>query len=104
MSASSKTSVTLALAAAIGTSATAYANENPFQANELSQGYMVASSDTTSADKARDGKCGEGKCGAAKNATGDKAKDGKCGANKTDSKGSKARDGKCGEGKCGANK
>ena len=74
-----KTTLTLALTAAIGAAGIAHAAGNPFALNALSQGYMVAA-----ADKAQDGKCGEGKCGGAKE--------------------TKAKDGKCGEGKCGGKK
>ena len=59
------------------------ANENPFSATQLTNGYMQIAG--------MEGKCGEGKCG------GDKAKEGKCG-------GEKAKEGKCGEGKCGGAK
>ena len=58
------------------------AAENPFAANQLSNGgYQVA----------EEGKCGEGKCG-------DKGGEGKCGEGKC---GDKGGEGKCGEGKCG---
>jgi uncharacterized low-complexity protein len=95
----SKTTLTLALTAAIGAAGIAHAAGNPFALNALSQGYMVAA-----ADKAQDGKCGEGKCGGAKKDV--KAKDGKCGEGKCggDKKEAKAKDGKCGEGKCGGAK
>lgn len=79
-----KTSLTLALTAALGVAGVAHAAGNPFAVQSLSQGYMVADAH---------GKTAEGKCG------GDKAKEGKCGGDKT-----KAKDGKCGEGKCGAKK
>lgn len=55
------------------------AAENPFAANQLSNGgYEVAG------DHSAEGKCGEGKCG-----------EGKCGDKKEG-------EGKCGEGKCGS--
>jgi uncharacterized low-complexity protein len=93
----SKTTLTLALTAAIGVAGIAHAAGNPFALNALPQGYMVAA-----ADKAQDGKCGEGKCGAKKDT---KAKDGKCGEGKCGgAKEPKAKDGKCGEGKCGGKK
>lgn len=90
----SKTAITLALTAALGSTGVAFANDNPFGMQVLHQGYQVAEADAKmpegsgagmkDAAKAADGKCGEGKCGAsAKDAT-------------------KAKDGKCGEGKCGA--
>ncbi len=95
-----KTAITLALTAALGSTSIAHANGNPFGMQYLDQGYQVAEADT----KAKDGKCGEGKCGANKDAT--KAKDGKCGEGKcgANKDATKAKDGKCGEGKCGANK
>ena len=84
-----KTSMTLALTAALGASGAAFADGSPFGMQVLDQGYMVAEADA----KAKDGKCGEGKCGA-KSET--KAKDGTCGEGKgaarTDTK---AKDGKC---------
>lgn len=93
----SKTAITLALTAALGSAGVALASENPFGIQALDQGYQVAEAGT----KAQDGKCGEGKCGAGmKDAA--KAKDGKCGEGMKDA--TKAKDGKCGEGKCGAGK
>ena len=58
--ASKKTALTLALGSAIAlslTSAPAFSAENPFAAQTLGKGYMVA------ADKAPEGKCGQAKCG-----------------------------------------
>lgn len=73
--------LTLALGSAFATAlaATPLANagDNPFSAQSIGNGYMVAAM--------------EGKCG------GMKAKEGKCG-------GMKAKEGKCGEGKCGEGK
>lgn len=91
----STTAITLALAAALG-STSASAGSNPFGMQVLDHGYQVAEADA----KMPDGKCGakkmeEGKCAA------NKAKEGKCAA---DAAAGKAKDGKCGEGKCGANK
>ena len=80
----SKTSLTLALTAMIGAAGIAHAAGNPFVAQSLNRGYMVADAH----DKTAEGKCG-----------GDKAKEAKCGGDKT-----KAKDGKCGEGKCGGKK
>ena len=90
-----KTAVTLAFTAALGSSGIALAGDNPFAMQTLDQGYQVAEADT----KAPEGKCGgkqmeEGKCGAGKAMEGSNA----------DMPGSKAKDGKCGEGKCGASK
>ena len=92
----SKTAVTLALTAALGSSGAALAGDNnSFNMQVLGQGYQVAEADT----KMPEGKCGgkqtqEGRCGASK------ATEGKGGAKPEP----KAKDGKCGEGKCGANK
>lgn len=104
----SKTAITLALTAALGSTGVAFANDNPFGMQVLNQGYQVAEADAKmpegDAAKAKDGKCGEGKCGAGvKDAA--KAKDGKCGEGKCGAgvkDAAKAKDGKCGEGKCGA--
>ncbi len=74
------------------------AAENPFAANQLTNGgYMVAEEgkcgdkkgEGSCGDKKEEGKCGEGKCG-------DKKAEGKCG--------DKKEEGKCGEGKCGDKK
>lgn len=104
--ASKKTVLTLALGSAIAATlaaAPASAANNPFAAESLGKGYMVAE-----ADKAKEGKCGgkakEGKCGGKKDA---KAKEGKCGGDKKAAEGKcggKAKEGKCGEGKCGGKK
>jgi len=107
-----QTALTLALGSAIAASLAAApvsAAENPFAAQSMDKGYMVAE-----ADKAKEGKCGgkkdkEGKCGAkAKEGKcgGEKAKEGKCGGKKNaaDEAANKKmmKEGKCGEGKCGA--
>ena len=89
------------LAAAVGAAVLASAAlsplanaSNPFQANDLSQGYNLAAA--TIGDKAEgEGKCGEGKCGGEKADEEGKCGEGKCGGEKTES------EGKCGEGKCG---
>ena len=89
-----KSMITTPVAAAVGVafvsslavSTTAAASENPFEAADLDNGYMLAGG-----EKAEECKCGEGKCG------GEKAEEGKCG-------GEKAEEGKCGEGKCGGEK
>jgi uncharacterized low-complexity protein len=91
----SKTAVTLALTAALGSSGAALAGDNPFGMQVLGQGYQVAEADA----KMPEGKCGAMK-GEAANGDMDKAKEGKCG-DKAEAK-PKAMDGKCGEGKCGA--
>jgi len=98
-----KTSLSMALTAALGTSGVALAaDSNPFAMQSLEQGYMLAQS-----DKAGEGKCGgkasekagEGKCGGKAEA---KAAEGKCGG-KAEKK-EKDAEGKCGEGKCGGNR
>jgi len=95
----SKTAVTLAFTAALGSSGIALAGDNPFAMQTLDQGYQVAEADT---------KMPEGKCGAMKGeaAGGDmeKAREGKCGDKAAAKAEAKAKDGKCGEGKCGASK
>ena len=101
----SKTAITLAFTAVLGSSGIAVAGDNTFGMQILDRGYQVAEADAHMSDaKMPDGKCGankveEGKCAA--NKDGAKAADGKCGASKD---AVKAKDGKCGEGKCGANK
>ena len=93
---SDKTFMTKPVAAAVGAafvssmaaSTAAVAADNPFEATDLDNGYMLADK-----DKAKEGKCGEGKCG------GKKAKEGACGEGKA--KDAKHAEGKCGEGKCG---
>ena len=87
------------IATAMGTSA--QAAENPFAANELNQGYQLAS-------KHKEGKCGEGNCGEGmKDKDHDKGmkhdkdmKDDKDMKHDKDMD-SKKGEGKCGEGKCG---
>ena len=54
------------------------AGQNPFSAQALSSGYMVADAD----GKMKDGKCGTGKCGADKKKMEDKAKEASCSADK----------------------
>ncbi|KPV91235.1 hypothetical protein AN395_02338 [Pseudoalteromonas sp. P1-30] len=79
-----KNSIALTLGAVVVGSASfasADAQANPFEFQQLVTGYQL---------DAAEGKCGEGKCGG--DAKG--KKEGKC-----DAKGKK--EGKCGEGKCG---
>lgn len=91
-----KTTLTLALTAAIGSAGLAYAQGNPFALDHLGAGTLVAAGD----DKTESGKCGTGKCGVGKT----KPKDAKCGGDAA-----KTAEGKCGagmdaktmEGKCG---
>ena len=92
--------VGVAFVSSMAASTTAMAADNPFEATDLDNGYMLAGKDkakegTCGEGKAKEGKCGEGKCGA------DKAAEGTCGEGK-------AKEGKCGgekaeEGKCGGN-
>lgn len=104
---STKTTLTLALTAAIGAAGIAHAAGNPFAMQSLNGGYMVAAADDTGTEgKAKSGKCGTGKCGANKAKAKAKTMEGKCGGDKA-----KAMDGKCGgdkakamEGKCGGDK
>ncbi len=92
-----------ALALGLASTAAFADNTNPFDMNELSQGYQVAMEEGkcgegkcgASKTKSSEGKCGEGKCGASKT----KTTEGKCGDSKT-----KSAEGKCGEGKCGGSK
>jgi uncharacterized low-complexity protein len=97
-------SVAAALAVSTFTISAANAEENPFEINTLSSGYMVA-------DNHAEGKCGEGKCGEGKMEEGKcgegkcgegKMEEGKCGEGKCGE--GKMEEGKCGEGKCGENK
>jgi uncharacterized low-complexity protein len=88
-----KSMITKPVAAAVGVAfvssvaaSTVVAADNPFEAAELENGYMLAGH-----HKGEEGKCGEGKCG------GEKAAEGTCGDEK-------AEEGKCGEGKCGGEK
>ena len=50
--------VGVAFVSSLAVSTTAVAAENPFEAADLDNGYMLAGG-----DKAEEGKCGEGKCG-----------------------------------------
>jgi uncharacterized low-complexity protein len=116
--ASNKTALTLALGSAIATTLAATpvsAAENPFAAQTLQKGYMVAEADKAAETaKATEAKCGakkekEGKCGAKAKKSGADAeankkmiKEGKCGEGMCGAK--NAKEGKCGEAKCGAKK
>ena len=80
--------VGMTFVASLATVTTAYADENPFAANELTSGYNLLAG--------AEGKCGEGKCGE------DKGGEGKCGEGKCGE--DKGGEGKCGEGKCGEDK
>lgn len=96
--ASKKTALTLVLGSALAATllaAPASATENPFAAQVMQKGYMVAESDKA----AEAGKAVEAKCGAKK------AKEAKCGGKKSaadaDANKKMMKEGKCGEGKCG---
>lgn len=85
-----KNSIALTLGAVVVGSASfasADAQANPFEFQQLVTGYQLDAAE----GKCGEGKCGEGKCGAKADS------EGKCGA-KSDS------EGKCGEGKCGGSK
>ena len=95
-----------AFVSSIAVSAVAETVDNPFNAEDLDAGYMLAGG-----DKGEEGKCGEGKCGGDKadgeGSCGEKGDhEGSCGE-KGDAEGScgeeKGEEGKCGEGKCGGN-
>ena len=78
----------------------AFAESNPFSAQQLSGGYDLASYDKHGEGKCGDKKAdGEGSCGDEKADGEGKCGEGKCGDDK------KADgEGKCGEGKCGDDK
>ena len=95
--------VGVAFAASMALAPVAMASTNPFQADQLSSGYNLASKHaegkcgegTCGDDKVHaEGKCGEGKCGGDRASDHDKGSEGKCGEGK-------CGEGKCGEGKCG---
>lgn len=106
--------VGFALAGSLSVANVANAAENPFGANQLSQGYLQLAD-----AKMGEGKCGEGKCGGDMKAEaksgadkmqaegkcgGEKMGEGKCGGEKMPAEAMKAAEGKCGEGKCGGAK
>jgi len=94
-----KSTLGLALGSAIaaGLASAPAAADNPFAAQALAGGYMVAA-----ADKAMEAKCGEGKCGAAMATTAtDKAKVVPDKTNAKTKANAKVMEAKCGEGKCG---
>jgi len=111
--ASNKTKLTLALSSAIAASlagTAAPAADNPFSAQALGKGYMVAAADEKPADKAKEGSCGdmkggmknkEGSCGDMKGMKKKRHRD--CDAMKQKMKDSKpvdmdkAKEAKCGE-------
>ncbi|MCX4191525.1 low-complexity protein [Methylophaga sp. OBS1] len=108
MATSKKTSIAIAASAAmtagLALSPSIASAENPFAAQELSNGYMQLAEHHAEEGKCGEAKCGgdkkteEGKCGEAKCGGDKKAEEGKCGGDK------KMDEGKCGEAKCGGNK
>ena len=63
--------VGVAFVSSLAVSTAAAADDNPFEATDLDNGYMLAGG-----DKGEEGKCGEGKCG------GDKGEEGSCSGDK----------------------
>ncbi len=105
--------VGFALVGSLAVANLASAAENPFGANQLSQGYLQLAEAgkamgegkcggekmSPEAKMKAEGKCGEGKCGAAGKAAAEKKPaEGKCGG------AMKPSDMKAGEGKCGGAK
>ena len=93
--------VGVAFVSSLAVSSTVVADDNPFAAADLDNGYLMAGG-----DKGKEGKCGEGKCGGDKGeegSCGEKGEEGSCG--EKGEEGScgedKGEEGKCGEGKCG---
>ena len=87
--------VGVAFVSSLAVSSTVVADDNPFTATDLDNGYLMAGG-----DKGKEGKCGEGKCG------GDKGEEGSCGEKGEEgSCGEKGEEGSCGEkgeeGSCG---
>ncbi|HMB60264.1 MAG TPA: hypothetical protein VKN35_10160 [Xanthomonadales bacterium] len=85
--------VGVAFLTSLAVSSTAIADDNPFAATDLDEGFLLAGDDGD-----EEGKCGEGKCGD------DKGEDGSCGEGKCGD--DKGEEGSCGEehgeeGSCG---
>ncbi len=55
--------VGVAFATSMVLSSSALAAENPFEADDLESGYMIAGEDKDKEGECGEGKCGEGKCG-----------------------------------------
>ncbi|HKJ16749.1 MAG TPA: hypothetical protein VJ984_05310 [Xanthomonadales bacterium] len=68
-------------------SGSALASENPFEADDLESGYMLAGDK----DKDKEGECGEGSCGEEEEGS---CGEGSCGEDD-------GEEGSCGEGSCG---
>lgn len=95
--------VSAAFAATAVLSPVSHAADNPFGAQKLSSGYLLADAHGKTKEGACGGKGKEGSCGGDKKkegACGEKKKEGSCGNKSVEKK----KDGKCGEGKCGAAK
>ena len=81
----------VAFVSSLAVTSTAMADDNPFSAAELEDGYQLAG------EKGKEGKCGEGKCGGDKaekgeeGSCGEKGKEGSCGGDKD-----KGKEGSCG--------
>jgi len=104
--------VGVAFVSSIVVSATAVADENPFDASDLDSGYMLADShkggegscgEGSCGEKGDEGSCGEGSCGEGEGSCGEgSCGEGSCGEKGDEgSCGEKGDEGKCGEGKCG---
>ncbi len=101
-----RTSIAIAASAAmtagLALSPSIASAENPFAAQELTNGYMQLAE-----HHAEEGKCGEAKCGSEMDK--EKMEEGKCGADAKAEEGKcggdkKMEEGKCGEAKCGGDK
>lgn len=55
--------VGVAFATSMVLSSPVLASENPFEADDLESGYMIAGGDKDKEGECGEGKCGEGKCG-----------------------------------------
>ena len=104
-----KNSIALTLGAVVVGSASfasADAQANPFEFQQLVTGYQLDAAEGKcgegkcggDAKGKKEGKCGEGKCGGDKKAD----KEGKCGEGKCGGDKKAGKEGKCGEGKCGS--
>lgn len=93
------TSIALGSAFALG-AASVGAENNPFSATSLEQGYQLAGAE----HKAKEGKCGEARCGAKEKKSEAKCGEGACGGEMESDKSGEATDGghmKKGDGACG---
>jgi uncharacterized low-complexity protein len=90
--------VGVAFVSSLAVSTTVVADDNPFAAIDLDNGYLLAGG-----DKDEEGKCGEGSCGE------DKGDEGSCGGEEGSCGGDSGEEGSCGgdsgeEGSCGGDK